>query len=253
MGGPGQTSPPRCQERHCRPPPAPAPRHPAAWHACSRASAEGGSGLGWGCGGGCPPPRHALQLLRRGLVPNQWVHGGAGAAPDHPQCAWASPRGCPQLRVAPESTGRAAGGGLRGSRWSIPLRRHGSRGISPADRCHIATETWSLFPGNRCLVLLPRPSSPAWNFPCRCAPVRNIWKNLQSHPGPGGAWGAGPSPWVVVGGTTGGVSGQHRTPSLLALRDRLAGAACTNPAVRAAEDSAKREMVELSQQLWRRG
>lgn len=30
-------------------------------------------------------------------------------------------------------------------------------------------------------------------------------------------------------------------------------AACTDPAVRAAEDSAKREAVELSQQLWREG
>lgn len=112
---------------------------------------------------------------------------GAGAAPDSPHCAWASPRGCPQQWVAPGSTGRAAGGGLGGSRWSIPLRHHGSHGISPADRCHIATETWSSLPGNHCLVLLPHPSSPAWNFPCRCAPVRNIWKHLPPHPGPRGA------------------------------------------------------------------
>ena len=33
----------------------------------------------------------------------------------------------------------------------------------------------------------------------------------------------------------------------------LAGAACTDPAVRAAEDPAKREVVELSQQLWEGG
>lgn len=171
MEGPGQTSPPCCQERRCRPLLAPAPRHPAAWHACSPASAEGGTGLGRGCGGGCLPPRHPLRLLRRGLVPTQWVHGGDGAAPDAPRCAWTSPRGCPQPQVAPGSMGRAAGGGLGGSCRSIPPRHHGSRGISPADRCHIATEMWSPLPGNRCLVLLPRPSSPAWNFPCRCAPV----------------------------------------------------------------------------------
>lgn len=33
----------------------------------------------------------------------------------------------------------------------------------------------------------------------------------------------------------------------------LASQACTDPAVRAAEDSAKREVVELSQQHWRGG
>ncbi|KAI6063071.1 26S proteasome non-ATPase regulatory subunit 2 [Aix galericulata] len=47
-GGPG--SPPRCRGRRCHPPWAPAPRPPAAWHACSRASAGAHSGLG-GSGG----------------------------------------------------------------------------------------------------------------------------------------------------------------------------------------------------------
>lgn len=54
----------------------------------------------------------------------------------------------------------------------------------------------------------------------------------------------------VRGGNTGAASPQGGTPSLPALRGGLAGAACTDPAVRAAEDSAKREVVELSQQLW---
>lgn len=140
-------------------------------------------------------------------MPTQRVPGGAGAAPDPPRCARASPRGCPQPRVVPRSAGRAAGGGLGGSHRSIPPRRHGSCGINPADRCHIATETWSPLPGNRCLVLLPRPSSPAWNFPCRCAPVGNIWKHLSPHPGPGGARGAGTSP---CGQSVWGERGQYR-------------------------------------------
>lgn len=111
MEGPGQTSPLRCRERRCRPPQAPAPRHPAAWHACSRASAEGGSRLGRGCGGGCPAAHHPLRLLRRRLVPIQQVHGGVRAAPDPPWCTWASPRGCPQLLVG--GSGARAGASLR--------------------------------------------------------------------------------------------------------------------------------------------
>lgn len=46
---------------------------------------------------------------------------------------------------------------------------------------------------------------------------------------------------------------QDRTPSLPALQGSLGRATCINPAMRAAEDSARREVVELSQQLWRGG
>lgn len=78
MEGPAQTSPPHCQERHFHPPLAPAPHRPAAWHACSQASVEGGSGLGWGCGE-CPLTRHPSSSYSKGRCPLDGCTGGWGS------------------------------------------------------------------------------------------------------------------------------------------------------------------------------
>lgn len=111
MEGPAQTSPPHCQEMHFHPPLAPAPRRPAAWHACSQASAKGGSRLGWACGG-CPLTRYPLQLLQQGQVPTQWMHGRPGQPLKPLAVAGPPPGAVPSPRWPQEEQGELLVGSL---------------------------------------------------------------------------------------------------------------------------------------------